>query len=294
MITQELMRDVRRLQIRARRRVNEFFAGEYHAVFRGQGVEFSDVREYQPGDDVRSIDWNVTARTGRPHIKRVIEERQLSGMLSVDRSASEGFGAVGKLKSRLAAEACAVLALAAARNRDKVGVHMFTERTEHSVPPAVGRSHSLRILRELWGFEPEGLVADIPGAADELSRVLSRHTIVMLVSDFLAPADERLERSLRRLSRRHDVIALRVSDPRELELPNVGLIDLADPETGARVSVDTASRRVRRRFSEQRTEQRRQMAGLIRGAGCDLVDLSTDRSFADALAAYFRQRERRS
>jgi len=293
MITQELMRDVRRLQIRARRRVNEFFAGEYHAVFRGQGVEFSDVREYQPGDDVRSIDWNVTARTGRPHIKRFIEERQLQVMLSVDRSASEDFGAIGKLKSRLAAETCAVLALAAARNRDKVGVHLFTDRTELNIAPAAGRGHTLRLLRELLGFEPEGTVADIPHAADELSRVLRRHTIVVLVSDFLAPADDRLERSLRRLGRRHDVIAVRVADPRELELPNVGLIDLADPETGERIGVDTASRRVRRAFRARRETQRRQIASLIRGAGCDLVELSTDRPFADDLAAYFRTREKR-
>lgn len=292
-LTESLMRDVRRLEIRARRRVNELFAGEYHAVFRGQGIEFSDVREYQPGDDVRSIDWNVTARAGKPFIKRFVEERQLSVVLSVDRSASEQFGAVTRFKSRLAAEVGAVLTLAATRNRDRVGLHLFTDRTELVVPTAVGGAHALRILRELLGFQPQGRGTDLAHAAEELQRVLRRHTIVFFVSDFLAPADERLERALRVLARRHDVIAVRLSDPRELELPSVGLIEVEDPETGERVSVDTASRRVRRAFRERRRAQRASMDALIRRTKCGMVDLSTDRPFTDDLAAFLRARERR-
>ncbi|MEL7473557.1 MAG: DUF58 domain-containing protein [Planctomycetota bacterium] len=293
MITETLMRDVRRLQIRARRRVNELFAGEYHAAFRGQGIEFSDVREYQPGDDVRSIDWNVTARAGRPFIKRFVEERQLTVVLAVDRSASDTFGTVAKTKSRLAAEAGALLALSATRNRDRVGLHIFTNRTELFVPPAVGQAHTLRVIRELLGHEPEGRTADLPAAVEELSRTVRRHAIVFLMSDFLVPTDARLEQSLRLLARRHDVIATRISDPRESELPNVGLIDLIDPETGKTARIDAGSRRVRRRFAERRRAQRTEAERLIRRAKCDLLDLSTDRHVGDDLAAFLRSRERR-
>src|SRR4051812_26299740 len=221
MLTDELMREVRRLQVRTRRRVEGLFAGEYHSAFKGRGIEFADVREYEPGDDVRSIDWNVTARTGRTFIKRFTEERELTVILAVDLSGSGTFGSSGKSKSRTAVELAAVLALAAATNNDRVGLLIFTDQVELFLPPRKGRTHLLRLLRELLNFGPRSRGTDVAGAVDHLSRMLRKRALVFLVSDFLAPP---FERELRLASKKHELIAVSIADPRETEMPKAGLI----------------------------------------------------------------------
>jgi uncharacterized protein (DUF58 family) len=293
MLTEELMREVRRLEIRARRRVSDLFAGEYHSAFKGQGIEFADVREYEPGDDVRTIDWNVTARAGKPFIKRFAEERQLSVMLVVDLSASGLFGSGEKSKARLMAEMGAVLALAAARNNDRVGLMTFSDQVELFIPPRKGRNGLLRLMRELLDAEPRGGGRAFADALGALRGVLDRHSIVFVISDFLDDLEAPdWELPLRLLARKHDVVALRVSDPRERDLPAMGLIEVEDPETGRRTLLETSgrSRRARRRKAAETHERRlRELLGRDR---VDLVDISTDRSFVNDLARYFHQRER--
>lgn len=296
MLTSELMEEVRRLQIRTRRRVNDLFAGEYQSAFLGRGIEFAEVREYAPGDDVRAIDWNVTARAGKPFIKRYIEERQLTVMLCVDASASGHFGTIGRSKARLIAEAGAALAYSALRNNDRVGLLRFSDEVDLFVPPRKGPRHLLRLLRELLGFEPGGAGRAFPEALESLGSVLRQRAIVFMITDFLPPPTGEItgiERPLARLARRHDVIALRVSDPREHALPNAGLITLRDPESGQRVLFDTASRRLRRRFEDHARARRAASDDLLRRVGVDVVELSTDRPFAVEIERYFRFRERR-
>lgn len=290
MLTDELMREVRRLQVRTRRRVEGLFAGRYHSAFKGRGIEFSEVREYEPGDDVRAIDWNVTARTGRPFIKRFVEERELTVVLAVDVSASEAFGSAGRPKRRLAAEAAAVIALAAARNNDRVGLLLFSDHAELYVPPRKGRTHLLRVLRELLSFEPRGRGTDLAGAADVLGGVLTRRALVFVVSDFLASGWETRMRVLRR---RHEVIALTLSDPRERSLPKAGLVEVTDPETGARTVVDCASRASRARFERAWQESEAAVRTALDRARVGRITLSTDEPFVPALIAYFNARERR-
>lgn len=290
MLTDELMREVRRLQVRTRRRVEGLFAGRYHSAFKGRGIEFSEVREYEAGDDVRAIDWNVTARTGRPFIKRFVEERELTVVLAVDVSASEAFGSSGRPKRRLAAEASAVIALAAARNNDRVGLLLFSDRTELYVPPRKGRTHLLRLLRELLSFEPAGRGTDLSGAADFLGGVLTRRALVFVVSDFLAAGWETRMRVLRR---RHEVIALALSDPRERALPRAGLVEVVDPETGVRTVVDCASRASRRRFEDAWHRSQASLTATLDRARVGRIALSTDQPFVPALIAYFTARERR-
>ena len=296
MLPEELMREVKRLQIRARRRVDDLFGGEYHSAFRGQGVEFAEVRAYEPGDDVRSIDWNVTARAGEPFIKRFVEERQLTVVLAVDRSASGAFGSTGRTKARLAAEVAAVLATSAALKNDKVGLCLFAEEVDLYLPPRKGRTNTTRLLRELLSTQPSG-TTDIAGALDHLARVLPRRTIVFIASDFDAPdtqpkAEAEWERPLRRLAHKHDVIALTITDPRELELPPVGLIELTDPETGRRTLINTG-RSQRQRFAERARRDTAARDARLTRCGIDRVDLSTGRPFAADLMAYLRRRERR-
>jgi len=284
------MRQVRRLEIATSRAVDEAFAGEYQSAFRGRGMEFDEVREYAPGDDVRTIDWNVTARTGRPFVKRYVEERELTVILAVDLSASGRFGSVEKSKHRTAAELCGVLAFAAARKNDRAGLLAFTDHIETFVPARKGRTHVLRILREVLNIQPRGAATNIPGALDHLAHVLKKRAVIFLISDFL---DEGYTTNLRLLARRHDVIALRITDPRERELPSAGLIDLLDPETNRVVIVDAGSRRVRaawRRAAERRDERfRTEMARL----GVDHATVETGRSYLPALLALFRKREKR-
>ncbi len=295
MLTEELMREVRRLEIHAKRRVDDLLTGEYHAAFKGQGIEFADVREYQPGDDVRLIDWNVTARAGKPFIKRFIEERQLTVILCVDISASTAFGAVGRTKARLAAEMAAVLSLVASRNNDRVGLITYADTIESFLPPRKGRSTLLRVIRTCLDARPAGSGAAMRDALELLRTVVRQHAIIFLISDFLLDAEELapLKRSLQMASHRHEVIALRTSDPRELELPSAGLMRFRDPETGQSVLIDTSSKSVRRTFEAASTRQRDTVTHALRSARVDCIDASTASAFGRELARYFRLRERR-
>lgn len=296
MLTQDLMREVRRLQVRTKRRVEGLFAGEYHTAFKGRGIEFADVREYEPGDDVRTIDWNVTARTGKPFIKRFVEERELTVFLAVDLSASERFlSADGpRTKRRIAIETAAVLALSASTNHDRVGLCLFTEDIELYVPPGKGRGHSLRLLRELLSFEPRATGTNIDRVLLRLGHVLPRRGTLFLISDFLAPGGPgTFETSLRLLSRKQEVIAVQVTDPRERVLPNVGLVEVVDPETGEHRLLDTASKRVRAEYQAAGAKRDAQLTRLFGSTETDRIVLSTERPFVQDLVRYFQMRERR-
>ncbi|MDX2114626.1 MAG: DUF58 domain-containing protein [Planctomycetota bacterium] len=304
MITEELMKKVRQLEIATRRSVSEVFAGEYSSAFRGRGMEFSEVREYQPGDDIRTIDWNVTARQNTPFVKRYVEERELTVMLAVDLSASGAFGSSDRTKREAAAELSGVVAFAATRNNDKVGLVAFTDRVELHVPPAKGTRHVLRIMRELLEFTPRPRAGTDPESAlDFLGRVLRRHAIIFLVSDFLlpdaawdrAPGRAGLETALRVMSRRHDVIAACMHDRRETALPPAGsgLIELQDAETGRRLLVDTSSRSVRRHFEEAARARRQRLAARLRRLGVDQLDVTVQEHYVHALIELFRKREKR-
>ncbi len=301
MLTEELMKEVRRLEIRSKRRVDDVFGGEYHSAFKGEGIEFAEVREYEPGDDVRTIDWNVTARAGRPFVKRFTEERQLTVILAVDLSASGVFGSGGKSKARLSVETAAVLAAAAARNNDRVGLMLFDDDVRLYLPPSKGRGHTLRVMRELLDAEPGRGSAGLDMSMQMLDRVLHRRAIIFVLSDFLGQPEtsERGEPepawagSVRRLARRHEVCALTIDDPREREMPRLGLIEFEDPETGERRVFDTSSRRARRRFAADAARSNEQLDRTLRRARVDRVPLSTERPFIDDLLAYFRAREHR-
>lgn len=298
MLTEELMREVKRLEIRARKRVDDFLSGQYHSAFKGQGIEFAEVREYQPGDEVRWIDWNVTARTGHPFVKRFTEERQLTVVLAVDAGLTSAFGTTARTKLRLAAEVGAVLTLAAARNNDLVGLHLFGAQRPVHLPASKGRTHSLRVMRELLGAEPSDRPTDLAQGLRDLHRALRRHTIIFLLSDLLsgldAEGDPAWAHPLRLLAHKHDVAALTVEDPRERELPAVGPVRMGDPVTGRRVTIDTSSARVRERYAAAARADDARIDRLLARARVDRVRLSTDRPFGDDLARYLRTRERRS
>jgi len=289
MTPDEVMREVRRIEITTRHLVRDIVAGEYSSAFRGRGVEFAEVREYQPGDDVRTIDWNVTARLGSAYVKRYLEERELTVRFVVDFSASKQFGSRLRTKGGLATEVCAVLALAAARNNDRVGTLFFTDRIERVIPARKGRRHVLRILSELLSFEPTGTGTDLAGVLEQLEPGLRRRSVLFIVSDFMAT---RYEAVLSRLSRKHDVVAIQLVDPRERDLPDAGLMTLRDPESGAWRYVDTGSAELRERFSRRMADFDRALERVIRERGADLVRLDTDKPYAEPLLAFFRRRER--
>lgn len=253
-------------------------------------MEFAEVREYTPGDDIRSIDWNVTARTGQPYVKQFVEERELTVMLLVDLSASGQFGTVAKLKTEIATELCAVLAMSAITNNDKVGLILFTDRIERFIPPQKGKHHVLRVIREVLGFCPQHLGTDIGGALEYLHRISRRRSVCFLVSDFLASD---YETPLRIAHRRHDIIPVTLTDQREDHLPRLGLVMLQDLETGAHVLVDTSSRAVRQQYQQRREAAVSQRQRLFRTLGLDTIDIRTDEPFIDPLMRFFRQRERR-
>lgn len=290
-LTEDLMREVKRLKFRTQRRVTDLFAGNYQSAFKGAGIEFAEVREYEPGDDVRSIDWNVTARSGRTFVKRFVEERQLTVMLGVDVSASGLFGTRGCLKIDLAREVAAVLACAAARGRDRVGLLRFGAGAEEFIPPSTGRNHLLHIYRELLREPALAGGTDIPDAAGLIGGLLRRRALVFLVSDFLAPieGDEGWERAVKLLNRRHGVIAVRVRDPFESDLPRVGLVRIRDAETGRSRVVDF-SRRAARRYAEQARAARGAADKAFGRAGVGVIDVSTDRPFVPALIRAFNRR----
>jgi uncharacterized protein (DUF58 family) len=284
----EILRQVKLIELRTRGLVNSVFTGEYRSVFKGQGLEFSEVREYQPGDEVRTIDWNVTARMGRPFVKRYIEERELTVMLAVDLSGSERFGTVDRFKSELASELAAVVAMSAVRNNDRVGVVLFTDRIEYVVPPRKGRKHVLRIMRDLLSFDPVGKGTDMIGVIDHLAKTLKQKAIVFLVSDFVA-AD--IEHQLKILAQRHDVVAVTVEDPSERVLPDIGLARFVDPETGQQIEIDTSSSVVRRDFEKRVTEERDERRHLLRRLAIDEVPVRTDGNYIEPLLKFFRSRE---
>jgi uncharacterized protein (DUF58 family) len=286
----EILRQVKLLELRTRGLVNSLFTGEYRSVFKGQGMEFAEVREYQAGDEVRSIDWNVTARMQRPYVKRYIEERELTVMLAVDVSGSERFGTRRRFKSEVASELAAVLAMSAIRNNDRVGCLMFTETVEHVVPPRKGRRHALRLIRDILAYEPKGRATDIGGATEYLNKMLSHKAIIFLVSDFFG---ENIERPLKLLAQRHDVVAVTVEDPSERQLPDIGLVRLMDPETGQTLDVDTSDPQVRAQFDVQVSDEAQKRRHLLRRLAIDEIPVRTDTGTMDPLLKFFRQRETR-
>jgi len=286
----EVLRRVRRLEIRTRKVVDESLAGSYHSVFRGRGMEFAEVREYEPGDDVRTIDWNVSARLGHPFVKKFTEERELTVMLVVDGSGSARFGTGPATKIELAAEVAALLAFSAIRNNDRVGLLLFTDRIERFVPPRRGREHALRVLRELLAFETAGRGTDIERALEVLRRVVTKRAVLFLVSDF---EDSGYEKTLRVLARKHDVVAISVSDPRESVLPDVGLVAAEDPETGALVLLDAGSARVRSAYASRAEASREATVRALKSAGVELLALSTAEPYDRPLVRFFRERARR-
>lgn len=290
MITKDLLKKIQQIEIHTRRLVNESFIGEYHSVFKGRGMEFDAVREYQPGDEIRTIDWNVTARMGRPFIKRYVEERELTVMLLVDVSASGNFGSVRQLKNEIATEVCALLAFSAIKNNDKVGMIMFTDRIEKFIPPKKGAKHVLRVIRELMCAEPAGKGTNIAVALEYMNKISSRRTISFLVSDFLA---NDYAHALRIANKRHDVIAVTVVDPREQELPNVGFIELRDAESGEILLVDTANPLARKEFGAINARQKQERSRLFRSMGVDEIIISTNRHYVEPIVRFFRLREKR-
>ena len=290
MIPEDILKNIRRIQITTSRMVTEAFAGHYQSVFKGMGMEFEEVREYQPGDEIRSIDWNVTARMGHPFVKKFTEERELTIMLLLDISGSSYFGTANKLKSRLAAELCSVLALSAVKNNDKVGLIAFTDRIEKFVPPRKGLRHVLRIIREALYCETEGKGTDIPGALEHLNRVINRRAVTFIISDFYA---EDFKQSLSIANKKHDVVALLIADPRELELPDIGIINLEDAETGESRLIDTSSQEVRNKYRSDSLKMFNERTRLFRSINVDHIDIRTDTSYMQSLYTFFRMRERR-
>lgn len=290
MIPREILKKVRRIEISTRGLVNEVFSGEYHSVFKGQGMTFAEVREYQYGDDIRSIDWNVTARTGAPFVKVFEEERELTVMLLVDVSASGNFGSRERFKGEVAVELSAVLAFSAIKNNDKIGLILFSDRVEKFVPPRKGRKHVLRVLRELLYHRPEGRGTDIGGALEYLTRVTRRRAVVFLVSDFLGTG---FSRPLAVAGNRHDVIAVRMTDPREAELPPLGLLEMEDPETGERIVVNTSNPDFRRAYHETAEGTRAALDREFRRSNVDVIDIQTGEPYVEPLMRFFRKRMRR-
>jgi uncharacterized protein (DUF58 family) len=287
MLTRETVQKIRRIKIRTRALLDSGIVGAYHAVFKGRGMEFAEVREYEPGDDVRTIDWNVTARMGAPYVKKFVEERDLTLLLLVDVSGSNRFGSRFIVKRDFAAELTAVFAFSAVANHDRVGAVLFTDRIESYIAPDRGRDHALRIVRDVLALEPKGRGTDLAGALGFARRVLKRRGIVAVLSDFQA---REYERPLGILRRRHDVIAVHLADPAENEVPDVGLVTLYDPETGERRVVDTSDPTVRQRLRATTLSEAKE---IFRRAGVDVLPLSTDKSYDKPLAAFFKAREKR-
>jgi uncharacterized protein (DUF58 family) len=290
MLTSEQLKAVRKIQIRTSHLVSDLFAGQYQSVFKGRGMEFAEVRHYLPGDDVRTIDWNVTARTGMPHVKRFVEERELTVMLLVDASASTHFGSVKQLKSEMAAEMAALFAFSAITNNDKVGLLIFSDHVELALPPKKGTRHVLRVIREVLSFTPRGHGTDIAAALEHLNRVTKRRCVTFVISDFL---DTGARLALKIANRRHDVIAVVLDDPRDLALPDVGLIALQDAETGEQILLDTGDSRLRGEFEQRAAAARRERERMLRGIDVDAVVVRTDRPYTEALLRFFRMREHR-
>ena len=290
MIPTEILKKVKRIELRTRNLVNTIFAGEYHSVFKGRGMAFAEVREYQPGDDVRTIDWNVTARMDDPFVKVFDEERELTVILMVDASASGDFGTVSQMKGEIGAEICALLAFSAIQNNDRVGLIIFTDEVELFIPPKKGKKHVLRVIRELLYFQPSGRGTNIDAALEYLNRVTYRRSVVFLVSDFFASD---YEKALRVANRRHDLIAITLEDPREYDLPAIGIVELEDAETGEGILVDFGDAAVREAFQKLTRKERDDRDALFRRMGLDAVNISTQGAYHEPLMQFFRMRAKK-
>ncbi len=290
MISPELAKKIRYIQISTNRTVNNVLAGEYESVFKGRGMAFEEVREYQIGDEIRSIDWNVTARWGKPFVKRFVEERELIVLFLVDLSASGSFGSLSQTKNEVAAELCALLAFAAVKNNDKVGLIVFTDTIEMFIPPQKGTTHVLRLIRELLSFSPRQVQTDIAHGLDYLGRVTRRRGVVFLISDFIATD---FEKPMRVMAKRHDLIAVAVHDPREIQMPDVGLLELEDAETGELILIDTSSTRVRNEYQQAAFGQAQALNRLFGSMGVDQINIRTDADYVRNIVQFFLAREKR-
>jgi uncharacterized protein (DUF58 family) len=289
MIPKEIIAKVRQIEIKTQSILNSILSGEYRSVFKGRGMEFSEVRTYTPGDDIRSIDWNVTARMGEPYVKKHVEERELTVMLVVDASASGNFGSVNKFKDEVAVELCALLAFSAIRNNDRVGLIIFTSEVEKFIPPKKGKNHVLRVIRELLYFKPRKKGTNIGEALAFLNRVQTKKSVVFVTSDFISSG---FEAPLRVASRRHDVIAITLADPRENALADMGLAELEDPESGETYLVDTSSKEIREGYRREIEKFRASLKSLLRSTGIDEIHITTDCDYVEPLVKFFRKRER--
>lgn len=290
MIPAEIIKKVRRIEIRTGKLVNDVFSGEYHSVFKGRGVEFADIREYQHGDDIRTIDWNVTARLNHPFVKQFVEERELTVMLLVDGSASEGFGTKNRMKGEMASEICALLAFSAIKNNDRVGLVIFTNKVEIFIPPRKGRQHVLRVIREILYYKPQGKTTDINSCLEYLNKVIKRKTVTFLVSDFLAGGYERL---LRVTNKKHDVIAISISDPGETFLPTSVFVELEDAETGEKILVDCNDKDFVKRYADLSLQAQARRNNLFKSIGIDFIDIATDVPYIKSLISFFERRAKR-
>ena len=290
MIPKEILRKIRRIEIRTTRLVNDLFGGEYESVFKGQGIEFAGVREYVPGDDIRTIDWNVTARSQHTYIKKFVEERELTVLFVVDMSGSQYFGSGERLKSEVAAEITALLAFSAVRNNDKTGLLIVTDEVEKYVPVKKGRMHVLRVIREILYYQPKKKKTRLSAGLEYLNRILTRTAVIFLISDFM---DQGYEKPLKILSRRHDVIAIHLRDRREQELPPVGLVEFQDQETGERVLLDASQPRLRKEFGKAAAKREEELDRLFKSLRIDKVDIAAEASYIEPLMRFFKIRERR-
>ena len=297
MLTKDLLKKVRQIEIRTRGLVNQVFSGEYHSVFKGRGMEFSEVREYTIGDDIRSIDWNVTARFGHPYIKIFEEERELTVILLVDLSGSQNFGTSYATKQQIAAEISAILAFSALKNNDKVGLILFTDKIEKFIPPKKSKSHSLRIIREVLSFEPTGKGTSISGALEFMNSAVKKRSIVFLISDFMETAQggtgREYEKILRIVGKKHDLVGIVLSDPREKEIPPIGLTRFVDPETGKELVIDTSNASFRKWYQRKREEFEKQRKSIFLSSRLDTVFINTKESYIRPLVNFFRAREKR-
>ena len=288
--TRDILRKIRRLELRTRRLVESSFAGQYQSVFKGRGMNFEEVRPYSPGDEIRAIDWNVTARTGEPYIKKFTEEREMTVMIVLDVSASGNFGSVQESKRELAAEVAAILAFSAIHNNDKVGLLLFSDQVELFIPPKKGRHHILRLIREMLYFEPKGRGTDLAGALEYMNKLITRRAVVFVISDFFTGD---FTRPLNVSARRHDMVALPIVDPAEEELPDVGVILLEDPETGEQIEVDTSRRAITQNYADLAALRTKELTSMFGSRGIDLVSLRTDKDYLPVLRNFFDRRGRR-
>lgn len=291
MLNRDLLKKVKKIELSTRHLVNEVFGGEYHSVFKGRGMEFAEVREYTPGDEIRTIDWNVSARTGVPYVKLFEEERELTVMILVDASASGAFGTRVQMKRNLAAELSAVLAFSAVKNNDKVGLIIFTDRVENYIPPRKGRSHVLRVIREVLNHQPQHQGTSINTAIEFMNRVLRKRAVTFMISDFL---DQDYEKSLKQASRRHDMLSFHLQDPWEIEIPDLGLIQIHDGETGETSLINTSNRSLRNAYKQKGQDRLDQLQNFFKSSGLDYLPIRTDVPYVDPLIIFFRKRAMRT